>query len=86
MEHSYIEEFKGSEAVEGFYYKFIYGIVKSRDKSFALDLKLLFVIMDCFLGQVPPLSFFIVKLVCFISFPRSSCFIFFTIPLCMMLS
>ena len=47
------------------------GIVKSRDKGFVLDLKLFFSIVDCFLGRFPP-RFFIVKLVCFISFPGSS--------------
>ena len=38
------------------------GIVKSRDKGFVLDLKLLFTIVDCFLGRFPP-KFFTVKLV-----------------------
>ena len=42
---SYIEEFRGSEAVEGSCCEFIYGIVKSRDKGFVLDLKLLFTIV-----------------------------------------
>ena len=44
-------------------------IVESRDKSFVLDLKLLFTIVDCFLGRFP-LRFFTVKLVCFIGFPK----------------
>ena len=48
---SYIEEFRGSEAVKGFYCEFIYGIVKSRDKGFVLDLKLFFTIVDCFSGR-----------------------------------
>ena len=43
---SYIEEFRGSETIEGFYYKFIERIVKSRDKGFVLDLKLLFITVD----------------------------------------
>ena len=47
------------------------GIVESRDKSFVLDPKLLFTIVNCFSGRLPP-KFFIVKLVYFISFPRSS--------------
>ena len=42
-------------------------IVKSRDKGFVLDLKLLFTIVNCFLGRFPP-RFFTVKLVYFISF------------------
>ena len=53
------------------------GIVESRDKSFVLDLKLLFSIMDCFLGRFPPRFFFTVKLVCFIGFPRSSYLVLF---------
>ena len=47
------------------------GIVESWDKGFVLDLKLLFSIVNCFLGRFPP-RFFTVKLVCFIDFPRSS--------------
>ena len=47
------------------------GIVESRDKGFVLDLKLLFTIVDCFLGRFPP-KFFTMKLVCFIVFPESS--------------
>ena len=34
------------------------GIVESRDKSFALDLKLLFIIVDCFSGRFPPWFFY----------------------------
>ena len=52
------------------------GIVEFRDKSFVLDLKLLFTIVDCFLGRFPP-GFFTVKLVCFIGFPRSSYLVLF---------
>ena len=52
------------------------GIVESRDKSFVLDLKLLFTIVDCFLGRFPP-RFFTVKLVCFIGFPGSSYLVLF---------
>ena len=55
--------------VEGFHCKFIYRDSEFRDKCFILDLKLLFNIVDCFSGKFPP-SFFTVKLVCFISFPR----------------
>ena len=56
------------------------GIVKFRDKSFVLDLKLLFTIVDCFLGRFPP-KFFTVKLVGFISFPGSSYLVLFIFPL-----
>ena len=51
-------------------------IVESRDKGFVLDLKLLFTIVDCFLGRFPS-RFFTVKLVGFISFPRSSYLVLF---------
>ena len=52
------------------------GIVKSKDKGFVLDLKLLFTIVNCFSGKFPP-RFFTVKLVCFISFPGSSYLVLF---------
>ena len=55
-------------------------IVESRDKSFVLDLELLFIIVDCFSGRFPP-KFFAVKLVCFISFPGSSYLVLFIFPL-----
>ena len=47
------------------------GIVESRDKIFLLDLKLLFTIVNYFLGRFLP-KFFTVKLVCFIGFPGLS--------------
>ena len=55
-------------------------IVESRDKGFVLDLKLLFTIVNFVLGRFPP-RFFIVKLVCFIGFPRSSYLVLFIFPL-----
>ena len=55
-------------------------IVESRDKGFVLDLKLLFTIVDCFLGRFPP-RFFTVKLVGFIRFPGLSYFVLFIFPL-----
>ena len=82
---SNIEEFRGSEAVEGFCCEFIYGIVESRDKGFVLDLKLLFTIVDCFRESFLP-GFFTVKLVCIIGFPRSSYLVLFTFTLCMILT
>ena len=51
-------------------------IVESRDRGFVLDLKLLFTIVDCFLGRFPP-RFFTVKLVCFIGFLESSYLVLF---------
>ena len=59
-------------------------IIESRDKSFVLDLKLVFTIVNSFSGRFPP-KFFTVKLVCFISFSGSSYLVLFTIPLCMIL-
>ena len=56
------------------------GIVESRDKSFVLDLKLLFTIVDCFLGRFLP-RFFTVKLVCFIGFLGSLYLVLFIFPL-----
>ena len=61
------------------------GIVESKDKSFVLDIKLLFIIVDCFSGRFPP-KFFTVKLVCFIGFHKSSYLVLFTISLCMILT
>ena len=52
------------------------GIVESRDKSFVLDLKFLFTIVNYFSGRFPP-RFFTVKLVGFIGFPESSYLVLF---------
>ena len=51
-------------------------IVESKDKSFVLDLKLLFTIVNFFSGRFPP-KFFTMKLVYFIGFPGSSYLILF---------
>ena len=61
------------------------GIVESRDKGFVLNLKLLFIIVDCFLERFS-IRFFIVKLVCFIGFPKSSYLILFIFFHCMILT
>ena len=55
-------------------------IVESKDKSFVLDLKLLFTIVNCFLGRFPP-RFFTVKLVSFIGFPGLSYLVLVIFPL-----
>ena len=60
------------------------GIVESRDKSFVLDLKLLFTIVDFFSGRFPP-RFFTVKLVSFIGFLGSLYLVLFTFFLCIIL-
>ena len=78
--HSYIEEFRGSEAVEVSTISSSMGIVESRDKSFVLDLKFLFTIVNCFSERFSP-KFFTVKLVYFIGFPRSSYLVLFIFPL-----
>ena len=52
------------------------GIVESRNKGFVLDLKLLFTIVNFFLGRFPP-RFFTVKLISFIGFPGSSYLVLF---------
>ena len=56
------------------------GIIESMDKGFVLDLKLLFIIVNCFSGRFPS-RFFIVKLVYFIGFPGSSYLVLLTFPL-----
>ena len=56
------------------------GIVESREKSFVLDLKLLFTIVNCFSERFPP-RFFTVKLVGFIGFLGSSYLVLFIFPL-----
>ena len=61
------------------------GIVESRDKDFVLDLKLLFIIVNCFSGRFSP-RFFTMKLVYFIGFPRSSYLVLFNFLLCMILT
>ena len=60
------------------------GIVESRDKGFVLDLKFLFIIVDCFSERFPP-RFFTVKLVCFIGFLGLLYLILFALPPCMIL-
>ena len=43
---------------EGFAVSSSTGIIESRDKGFVLDLKLLFIIVDCFSGKFPPKFFY----------------------------
>ena len=52
------------------------GIVESRDKGFVLDLKIFFIIVNCFSGRFPP-RFFTMKLVCFIGLPGTSYLVLF---------
>ena len=60
----YIEEFRSFEAVKVFAVSLSTGIVEFRDKGFVLDLKLLFTIVDCFLGRFP-LRFFYCETILF---------------------
>ena len=58
MEHSYIGELRSFETVKVSVVSSFTEIVESKDKSFVLDLKLLFIIVDCFLGRFPPRFFY----------------------------
>ena len=83
--HSYIEEFKIFEAVEDFYYKFIYGDCKVQGQRFCTRFETSLYYSGLFFKKIFPRVFFTVKLVCFIDFPRTSYLVLFTIPLCMIL-
>ena len=85
VKSSYIEEFRGSKAKEVSAVSSFTRIVEFRDKGFVINLKLLFIIVDYFLGKFVP-KFFTVKLICFIGFLESSYLVLFTIPLCMILT
>ena len=55
------------------------GIVESRDKCFVLDLKLLFIIVDCFSGRFPPGFFYCnTSLFHWFSWVIISCLIYFS--------
>ena len=54
--------------------------MESRDKDFVLDLKRLFIIVDCFSGRFSS-RFFTMKLVCFFGFLTSSYPVLFIFPL-----
>ena len=55
------------------------GIVESKDKSFVLDLKLLFTIVNCFLGKFPPQVFYCeISLFYWFSQVILSCLIYFS--------
>ena len=55
-------------------------IVEFRNKCFVLNLKLLFITVDCFSGRFPP-RFFTVKLVYFVGFSGLLYLILFTFSL-----
>ena len=81
----YIEEFRSSETVEGFYYEFIYEDCKVQGQRFCTRSETSLYYSGLYFGKVSPQDFFTVKLVCFISFSRSSYLVLFTFPLCMIL-
>ena len=78
--HSCIEEFRGSEAVEGFCCEFIYGDCRVYGQSFCTRSETSLYYSELLFGKVAP-RFFTMKLVCFISFPGSLYLILFIIPL-----
>ena len=78
---SYIEKFRGSETVEGFYCKFIYKDCRVWRQRFCTRSETSLYYSGLLFGKVSPLGFFTVKLVCFIGFPRSSYLVLFIFPL-----
>ena len=82
--HSYIEEFKVSKAVEGFYYKFIYENCRVQEQRFCTRSETSLYYSELLFRKVSP-RFFTMKLVCFIGFPRSSYLVLFIFLLCMIL-
>ena len=77
---SYIEEFKGFEAVEGFCCKFIYGDCRVEGQRFCTRFETSLYYSGLLFGKVPP-RFFTVKLVGFIGFPGLSYLVLFIFPL-----
>ena len=73
---SYIEEFRGSKAVEGFYCEFIYKDCKVQGQRFCTRSETSLCYSGLLFEKVPP-RFFIMKLVYFISFPMSSYLVLF---------
>ena len=82
---SYIEEFRGSETVKGFYCEFIYGDCRVQGQMFCTRSETSLFYSGLLFRKVSP-RFFTVKLVCFIGFPMSSYLVLFTISLCMILT
>ena len=77
---SYIEEFRGSEAVEGLCCKFIYRDCKVQGQRFCTRSETSLNYNELLFGKVSP-RFFTVKLVCFIGFSGSSYLVLFIFPL-----
>ena len=74
--HSYIEEFRGFVAMEGFCCKFIYGNCKVQGQRFCIRSETSLYHSGLLSGRFPP-RFFTMKLVCFIGFPGSSYLVLF---------
>ena len=73
---SYIEEFRGSEAVEGFCCEFIYEDCRVYGQMFCTRSETSLYYSELLFGKVS-FQFFTMKLVCFIGFPRSSYLVLF---------
>ena len=84
-QHSYIEEFRGSEAVESFYCKFIFRDCRVQGQKIFNRSKTSLYYSELLFKKVSP-QVFCVKFVCCIGFPRSSYLVLFTIPLRMILT
>ena len=85
MWHFYIEGFRGSEALEGFYCKFIYENCRVQGQKFCTRSETSLYYSELLLGRFP-LRFFTVELICFIGFLGSLYLVLFTILLCMILT
>ena len=81
---SYIEEFRGSEAVEGFCCKFIYGDCRVQGQRFCIRFETSLFYSGLLFGKVS-LQVFYSETVCFIGFSKSSYLVLFTFSLCMIL-
>ena len=66
--HLYIEEFRGSEAIEDFYCKFIYKDCRVQGQNFCTKFETSLYYSGLLSKKVSP-QVFTVKLVCFIGFP-----------------
>ena len=82
---SYIEELRDSEAVEGFYYKFIYENCRVQKQRFCTRSETSLYYSGLPFRKVSP-QVFTVKLVCFIGFLTSLYLVLFTILLCIILT
>ena len=78
---SYTREFRDSEVVEGFYYKFIYGDCRVQGQRFCTRFETSLYYSGLLFRKVSPQVFFTVKLICLIGFPGSSYLVLFNFSL-----